>query len=191
MDYDSFHPYLIARMIGYEFKDYPYNELAKVYFATDITGVEPTPEQYKESKVLTFRQIYGGVFTQYLKHPFFRKIQDYTDQQWKKFQEEGYVMCGLFRKITKENHPNITKYQLFNYLIQAKETGHNFEILKTIHGFLKDHKTKVVLYNYDAFVFDFCEDEYDAIFGILKNIVMSDFPISIKRGYHYGALCKI
>lgn len=39
--------------------------------------------------------------------------------------------------------------------------------------------------------FDFCEDEYDIIFGILKNIVMSDFPISIKRGKHYGALCKV
>ena len=49
----------------------------------------------------------------------------------------------------------------------------------------------MVLYNYDAFVFDFCEDEYDVIFGILKNIVMSDFPISIKKGKHYGALCKI
>ena len=191
MDYDSFHPHLIAKMIGYNFKGYPYNELAKVYFATHITGVEPTPEQYKESKVLTFRQIYGGVFTQYLHHPFFKGIQDYTDKQWDKFQKDGFVVNGLFRKITKENFPDITKYQLFNYLIQAKETGHNFEILKTINGFLKDYKTNVVLYNYDAFVFDFCEDEYDVIFGILKNIVMSDFPISIKRGKHYGALCKV
>ena len=191
MDYDSFHPHLIAKMIGYNFKGYPYNELAKVYFATHITGVEPTPEQYKESKVLTFKQIYGGVFTQYLHHPFFKGIQDYTDKQWDKFQKDGFVVNGLFRKITKENFPDITKYQLFNYLIQAKETGHNFEILKTINGFLKDYKTNVVLYNYDAFVFDFCEDEYDVIFGILKNIVMSDFPISIKRGKHYGALCKV
>ena len=191
MDYDSFHPHLIAKMIGYNFKGYPYNELAKVYFATHITGVEPTPEQYKESKVLTFKQIYGGVFTQYLHHPFFRGIQDYTDKQWDKFQKDGFVVNGLFRKITKENFPDITKYQLFNYLIQAKETGHNFEILKTINGFLKDYKTNVVLYNYDAFVFDFCEDEYDVIFGILKNIVMSDFPISIKKGKHYGALCKV
>ena len=140
---------------------------------------------------VTFKQIYGGVFTQYLFHPFFKGIQDYTDKQWDKFQKDGFVVNGLFRKITKENFPNITKYQLFNYLIQAKETGHNFEILKTINFFLKDYKTNVVLYNYDAFVFDFCEDEYDSIFGILKNIVMSDFPISIKRGKHYGALCKV
>ena len=63
--------------------------------------------------------------------------------------------------------------------------------LGVIHNFLKDYKTNVVLYNYDAFVFDFCEDEYDSIFGILKNIVMSDFPISIKKGKHYGALHKI
>ena len=60
--------------------------------------------------------------------------------------------------------------------------------LGAIHTALKSYKTKVVLYNYDAFIFDFCEDEYDAIFGILKNIVMGDFPISIKKGIHYGAL---
>ena len=85
----------------------------------------------------------------------------------------------------------MTKAKLFNYLIQSKETDLNMRILSTIHIALKDYKTNVVLYNYDAFVFDFCEDEYDVIFGILKNIVMSDFPISIKKGKHYGALCKV
>jgi len=187
MDYDSFHPYLIANMVGYKFKDYPYNELAKIYFETD----NPTPSQYKESKILTFKQIYGGVNKKHLHHPFFKGIQDYTDKEWNKFQTEGYVINSGGRKMKKENYKEMTKAKLFNYLIQAKETSQNLRTLSVIHKFLKDHKTKVVLYNYDAFVFDFCEDEYDVIFDILKNIVMCDFPISIKKGSHYGALCKI
>ena len=85
----------------------------------------------------------------------------------------------------------MTKAKLFNYLIQAKETSQNMDTLSVIHRTLKNYKTKVVLYNYDAFVFDFCNDEYDSLFGILKNIVMDKYPISIKKGSHYGALYEI
>ena len=85
----------------------------------------------------------------------------------------------------------MTKAKLFNYLIQAKETSENIHTLSLIHRLLKNYKTKVVLYNYDAFVFDFCKDEYDTIFDSLKNIVMDKYPISVKKGNHYGALHKI
>ena len=85
----------------------------------------------------------------------------------------------------------MTKAKLFNYLIQAKETSENIHTLSLIHRLLKNYKTKVVLYNYDAFVFDFCDSEYDNLFNTLSNVVMDKYPISIKKGYHYGALHKI
>ena len=184
MDYDSFHPYLIANMIGYNFKDYPYNELAKLYFNTD----NPTPSQYKESKILTFKQIYGGVNKKYLHHPFFKGIQKYTDEKWNEFQERGYTVNYCSKRIKKENHKEMTKAKLFNYLIQSKETDQNMHTLGVIHNFLKDYKTNVVLYNYDAFVFDFCDAEYDSLFKTLEYIISSNYPISIKKGIHYGAL---
>ena len=187
MDYDSYHPYLIARMVGYKFENYPYNELAKLYFNTD----NPTPEQYKESKILTFKQIYGGVNKKYLHHPFFRKIQDYTNQKWNEFQLSGYTVNSCWKKIKKENHKEMTKAKLFNYLIQAKETSENIHTLSLIHKLLKNYKTKVVLYNYDAFVFDFCDEEYNSIYDTLSNIIKDKYPISIKKGNHYGALHKI
>ena len=187
MDYDSFHPYLIANMIGYNFKDYPYHELAKLYFNTD----SPTPSQYKESKILTFKQIYGGVNKKYLHHPFFKGIQKYTDEKWNEFQERGYTVNYCSKKIKKENHKEMTKAKLFNYLIQSKETDQNMYTLSVIHTALKKFKTKIVLYNYDAFVFDFCDAEYNSLFKTLEYIVSGEYPISIKKGYHYGALHKI
>ena len=187
MDYDSFHPYLIADMIGYKFKDYPYHELAKLYFNTN----NPTPSQYKESKILTFKQIYGGVNKKYLHHPFFKGIQKYTDEKWDEFQERGYTMNYCWKKIKKENHKEMTKAKLFNYLIQSKETDQNIYTLSLIHSILENCKTKVVLYNYDAFVFDFCDSEYNNLFSTLSNVVMDKYPMSIKKGYHYGALHKI
>ena len=184
MDYDSFHPYLIANMVGYDFKDYPYNELAKLYFDTN----NPTPSQYKESKILTFKQIYGGVNKKYLHHPFFKGIQKYTNEKWNEFQERGYTVNYCSKRIKKENHKEMTKAKLFNYLIQSKETDLNMRILSTIHIALKNYKTKVVLYNYDAFVFDFCDAEYNSLFKTLEYIISSNYPISIKKGIHYGAL---
>ena len=184
MDYDSFHPHLIANMIGYKFEDYPYHELAKLYFNTD----NPTPSQYKESKILTFKQIYGGVNKKYLYHPFFKGIQKYTNEKWNEFQERGYTVNYCSKQIKKENHKEMTKAKLFNYLIQAKETDQNKHTLGAIHTALKSYKTKVVLYNYDAFVFDFCNAEYDSLFKTLEYIVSGEYPISIKKGIHYGAL---
>ena len=105
MDYDSFHPHLIANMIGYNFEDYPYHELAKLYFNTD----NPTPSQYKESKILTFKQIYGGVNRKYLHHPFFKGIKKYTDEKWNEFQERGYTVNYCSKRIKKENHKEMTK----------------------------------------------------------------------------------
>ena len=82
----------------------------------------------------------------------------------------------------------MTKAKLFNYLIQAKETDQNMHTVGAIHTAFKSYKTKVVLYNYDAFVFDFCDAEYDSLFKTLEYIISSNYPISIKKGIHYGAL---
>ena len=85
----------------------------------------------------------------------------------------------------------MTKAKLFNYLIQSKETSENLYTLSLIHKLLKNYKTNVVLYNYDAFVFDFCDAEYNSLFKTLEYIVSGEYPISIKKGYHYGALHQI
>ena len=183
MDYDGYHPRLIGDIVDYQFKGNVHNELAEIYFKSK----EITPEQYKESKTLTFKQIYGGIDKANLHHPFFKKTQDFIDVLWKGFNKDGYISTKHYT-IKKEHHPKIHAQKLFNYYIQAKETETNILKIKEIQEYLKDKKTKLVLYIYDAFVFDYAREEGSEALDDLKSILDNKFPVKVKMGRHYGAL---
>ena len=183
MDYDGYHPRLIGDIVGYRFHGNVHNELAQIYFKSK----EITPQQYKESKTLTFKQIYGGIDKANLHHPFFRKTQDFINIIWEEFNNKGEIACGGY-DIKKENHPKIHAQKLFNYYIQATETYTNVEKINEIQNYLKDKKTKLVLYIYDAFIFDVSKLDGKQTLIDLENILSEKFPIKLKVGKHYGAL---
>ncbi len=183
MDYDGYHPRLIGDIVGYRFHGNVHNELAQIYFKSK----EITPQQYKESKTLTFKQIYGGIDKANLHHPFFRKTQDFINIIWEEFNNKGEIICGGY-EIKKENHPKIHAQKLFNYYIQATETYTNVEKINEIQNYLKDKKTKLVLYIYDAFIFDVSKLDGKQTLIDLENILSEKFPIKLKVGKHYGAL---
>ena len=183
MDYDGYHPRLIGDIVGYRFHGNVHNELAQIYFKSK----EITPQQYKESKTLTFKQIYGGIDKANLHHPFFRKTQDFINIIWEEFNNKGEIVCGGY-EIKKENHPKIHAQKLFNYYIQATETYTNVEKIKIIQNYLKTKQTKLVLYIYDAFIFDVSKQDGKQTLIDLENILSDKFPIKLKIGKHYGAL---
>ena len=183
MDYDGYHPRLIGDIVDYQFKDNVHNELAQIYF----NSKEITPKQYKESKILTFKQIYGGIDKANLHHPFFFKTQNFINIIWEEFNKKGKIICGSY-EIKKENHPKIHAQKLFNYYIQATETYTNIEKINEIQDYLKDKKTKLVLYIYDAFIFDVSKQDGKQTLIDLENILSDKFPIKVKVGKHYGAL---
>ena len=183
MDYDGYHPRLIGDIVDYQFKGNVHNTLAEIYFKSK----EITPEQYKESKTLTFKQIYGGIDKANLHHPFFSKTQQFIDIIWEEFNKRGEVKCGSYT-IRKKDHPKIHSQKLFNYYIQATETETNIRKIKTIQDYLKNKQTKLVLYIYDAFVFDVSKSDGKQTLIDLQNILSDKFPIKLKVGQHYGAL---
>ena len=91
-------------------------------------------------------------------------------------------------EIKKENYPKIHAQKLFNYYIQATETYTNIEKIKIIQDYLKDKQTKLVLYIYDAFIFDFSKEDHKQVLLDLHTILSDKFPVKIKTGTHYGAL---
>ena len=183
MDYDGYHPRLIGDIVGFLFEDNVHNTLAQIYFKSK----EITPQQYKESKILTFRQIYGGIDKANLHHPFFRKTQDFINIIWEEFNKKGYIDVGSYR-IKKDDHPKIHSQKLFNYYIQATETETNIRKIKDIQDYLQDKKTKLVLYIYDAFIFDFAKEDGKQTLIDIENMLSEKFPVKLKTGEHYGAL---
>ncbi len=183
MDYDGYHPRLIGDIIDYHFEDNVHTTLAEIYFKTK----EITPEQYKESKTLTFKQIYGGIDKANLHHPFFRKTQNFINIIWEEFNKNGYIDVGSYR-IKKDDYPKIHAQKLFNYYIQATETETNIRVINEIQQYLGNKKTKLVLYIYDAFVFDFSKEDHKQVLLDLHTILSDKFPVKLKTGAHYGAL---
>jgi hypothetical protein len=183
MDYDGYHPRLIGDIVDYQFEGNVHNTLAEIYFKSK----KITPQQYKESKTLTFKQIYGGIDKKNLHHPFFFKTQQFIDIIWEEFNKKGEIKCGSYT-IRKKDHPKIHSQKLFNYYIQATETETNIRKIKIIQDYLKTKQTKLVLYIYDAFVFDVSKADGKQTLIDLQTILNDKFPVKLKTGTHYGAL---
>jgi len=183
MDYDGYHPRLIGDIVDYQFEDNVHNTLAEIYFKSK----KITPEQYKKSKTLTFKQIYGGIDKANLHHPFFSKTQNFIDIIWDEFNKKGEIKCGSYT-IKKKDHPKIHSQKLFNYYIQATETETNIRKIQIIQDYLETKQTKLVLYIYDAFVFDVAKSDGKQTLIDLQTILNDKFPIKLKMGKHYGVL---
>ena len=72
--------------------------------------------------------------------------------------------------------------KLLNYVLQNLETATNVCILWDIIKLLKNRKTKLVLYTYDSFLFDFSREEKDLFNSILD--IFKKYKLQIK--YNYG-----
>ena len=172
LDIGAYHPTLLARLVDYDFGD------KDIHMAfAEMYGVD-----YKKAKELTFKQLYGGVFEQFKELEFFKKVQVYVDEMWEKFNREGFIECPISKHIYKKEALDDMKPQkLLNYVLQNLETAMNVRILWEIFRSLKGRKTKLVLYTYDSFLFDFDESEEDLINNI--KAIFSDNKLQIKESY--------
>ena len=176
LDISAYHPTLLGLLVGYTFNDEDIHEsFAKMY------GVS-----YKKSKEITFKQLYGGVFEQFKDLEFFQKVQVYVDEMWAKFNKEGYIECPISKHVYKKekliaNGNEMKPQKLLNYVLQNLETAMNIRILWEIFRSLKGRKTKLVLYTYDSFLFDFDNSEKDLIENIKQ--IINNNKLQIKESY--------
>jgi len=176
IDISAYHPTLSAQLVDYKFDTVDiHKSFAKMY------GVD-----YQKAKELTFKQLYGGVFKQYRDLEFFQKIQKYIDTLWQDFENKGFITCPISEyKFEKNKLDNMNPQKLFNYLLQNLETSKNVCILWDIIKILKKTKTKLVLYTYDAFLFDYDETEESVLNQIKKVFKSHQLNIKISDGYNY------
>ena len=176
LDFQGYHPRLIGEMVNWHFpKDRNTYEMLG-----QLLGVTQ-----QEAKELTFKQLYGGVWSEYQNKHFFKDVDMFIDNMWDTYQYGGRYTTE--NKIFKSD-ADITKNKLFNYIVQSKETSTNVELLELIFDKLKDKKTKLVLYTYDAFLFDYSNEDK----GLIQEIInILDYPVNIKQGKTYHGLEKL
>lgn len=174
-DIQGYHPRLVGELMSFKFNETnTYETLGKLLNVTT-----------QEAKELTFKQMYGGVWEEYKDKPFFNKILKYSEDIWDTYQRTGRYNTKN-RSFKLEN--DMTQFKLLNYIIQSYETTTNVTMLEKILEYLKDKKTKLILYTYDAFLFDYSEEDGKQLLTDLKNMIK--YPINIKQGLSYHDLEK-
>jgi len=182
-DFDSYHLRLIAQLTGYVFPDGKsiHVQLGKQYFKTSVLS----EKEYKLSKEITFKQLYGGIEEQYKEIPFFASLSNYIETEWKKYNTFGAVVLPTGRTIKKTQ--GLSKLQLFNYIVQNMETKQNVEKIEALQEYLEDKKTKLILITYDSFLFDFSADDGKQTLIDIKNILQQgDMIVKHKYGKDYS-----
>lgn len=196
-DYSAFHPHLILDLIGHSITENNiYDHLAKYFYDTPVL----TTAEHDEVKSITFQLLYGGITKDFEIIPFFQKTNIYINNKWDEYNSKSFIKSPiserlLHKKFFKED-PNFNKYKLWNYLIQLLETEHNILVLKDILKLLhnKKYQSKLILYTYDSFLFDFNPiDNKEEFLNNLNEIITQNnkFPVTIKTGINYKLMNKL
>ena len=185
MDFSAYHPRIIANLVKYPIgvDVNIYEFLGKQFFNTDKIDVE----LLKKAKQLTFLNLYGGVRDEYLHIPYFQKVNEYVKHRWEYFNENGYVETPIFkRRITKNHITDANPNKLFNYILQGVEMEFSVPTIKRVNDYLKDKKSKVILYTYDSILIDACKDDKKEFLSDIKSIMVDNqFPVKCYAGKNY------
>lgn len=177
-DYEAYHPRILAKLIGYEFdKGSVHESLGKMYFKTE----DLTQEQYQQSKELTFKQLYGGVFKQYKDIPFFHKVAQYTEEIWNVYETKGRLDLVGGRKLFDIENP--TPQKLLNYKLQSGETFYNVHSIIKLQEYLATKKSNIILYTYDSVLIDYSKDDGKETLIEIKSLLESTFGFKVKAKY--------
>ena len=69
------------------------------------------------------------------------------------------MVSDIYNRKIGKNIRFTNKSKLFNYCIQLLETENNMKMLDDLLPILEGKKTKIVLYSYDSFLFDFHKED--------------------------------
>ncbi len=178
MDYNAYHPRLIAKLVGFDVPDGNMHQWLADQYGCSVD----------ESKGITFQLLYGGIDDEFRQIPYFDKVADYIDNLWIETQRNGFLQTP-HREIPLEwiEQPNAQK--VFNYLLQAVETEMNVDVMRRVLDYVRGSGIRFCLYTYDSFLFDVPTGiDKEIIKGLKEIIEGSGFPVKASWGLDYGKL---
>ena len=178
IDLTAYHPTLIAQIVGYESKTGDiYEDFAQEF-----------EMERSEAKNLVFRQLYGNIYDQYKEFEFFKLTKEFISKIWSGFMKDGKVTGFKSGQVFKaKDLENMNPQKLFNYLIQNLETANNVELLKDILYLINNKKTELILYTYDAFLFDFSKEDKETLKSILAIFEEKKLRVKLTYGTDYDS----
>ena len=184
-DFDAYHLRLIADLVDYKHfgKESVHEHLSNFYKCS-----------YDESKARTFRLLYGGIDKETQEQvPFFRRVHEYINKKWNEINTHNCIYTDIYRrKLIYDNYQDLNRNKLFNYLIQAHETESNIKKILLIQDYLLSKHTKLVLYGYDSFLFDFSnQDGVETLKDIKSILEEGKHYTKSKMGLNYGEIKDI
>ena len=78
-------------------------------------------------------------------------------------------------------------------MIQLMETEKNLKILNELQPKLQQYESKLVLYNYDSFLFDFNTKDGLEFLNMVKETIESGgkYPVKVSKGVNYHEMQDI
>ena len=185
MDFDAYHLRLIANKLDYDFGSGSVHEhMAKLY------NVE-----YEEAKRLSFQYLYGFLPQDIVQiNPYFSRVYDYIEELWNSYKSKEFIVSDIYnRRIYKKNLSDMNANKLFNYTIQLMETENNMKVLSELIPSITEDKSKLILYSYDSFLFDFNMEDGLGYLKKVKQILEQDgkYPVKVSWGLNYHEMKDI
>ncbi len=180
-DFDAYHLRLIARETGHTFsKESVHEQLGKEYFGKETL----TDEEYKQSKAISFRNMYGNAPEEHQHIPFVKSMVTLS----KKLSD----LCApgesmeLPTGMTLVRDMDMYDNKLMNYYVQNLETYENAKKILKLKEALNQKKSKLVLITYDSFLLDYSlEDGKDLLLTIKSILEQGEMVVKHKHGKTY------
>lgn len=178
-DFDGYHLRLLSEQIDYALtEESAHKQLAKLYFEKE----EITDEEYNQAKQINFHALYGKIPEKYAFLEIFEKIQAYINSLWDKYEKTGVINNPISDKPFTNKLKDMNPQKLMNYMMQSLETSRNIEVLKNVLRYLKNKRSNVVLYTYDALLFDFFKEDGKETLDDIERILSENgkYPVRFK-----------
>jgi len=185
MDFDAYHLRLIADKVDYKFPEGSVHEHMAKFYKCD----------YEESKRKSFQYLYGKIPIEVWQlNLYFSSVHDFIEDLWKEWKSKEFIVSDIYNKrIYKRNLSDMSSNKLFNYTIQLMETENNMKVLTKLIPEIENNKSKLILYSYDSFLFDFNIEDGLEYLKKIKDIIEQDgkFPVKVSWGLNYHEMTDI
>jgi hypothetical protein len=200
-DFEAYHPRLLLDII-YQTKLNSNVDIKEMKWMMDFygsrldfytwIGKQMGIDDRGEVKQIIFQNLYGGIRSELLHIPYFKEIQTLTDLLYETVKKNKCLFTHSYHvQFNEDRFEPINPAKVLNYYIQSYETERNIRKILDIKDILKGKLTKLILYTYDAFVFDVHPTEKQYLYSDIIPILRGGFgryEVKTTTGKNYDEL---